>query len=45
MDYTEIIVLMMKHKSLRIFLAIIAMLAMMLVQIDIIRTYLESALS
>ena len=36
---------MIKHKSLRIFLAIAAMLKMILMQMDVIALYLESAIS
>ena len=43
-DYTETFAPMVRCKSLRIFLAIAAMLEMILIQIDIVEAYLESAL-
>ena len=43
-DYTEIFVPMVRRKSLRIFLVIAAMLEMILIQMDIVGAYLESAI-
>lgn len=44
-NYTEIFVFAIKQELLRIFLAIIIILEMILLQIDIIDTYLESSLN
>ena len=44
-DYTKTFSPMIRCKSLRIFLAIAIMLEMILIQIDIVGSYLESALS
>lgn len=41
-NYTETFAPIVRHKSLRIFLAIAAMLKMILIQIDIVGEYLES---
>ena len=43
-DYTETFASTVRHKSLKIFLGIVAMLEMLLIQMDVVRTYLESAL-
>ena len=43
-DYTETFASTIRHKSLRIFLAIATMLGMILIQMDVIGAYLESAL-
>ena len=44
-DYTEIFALIIKHKLLRIFLVIAIILGIILVQINTVRSYLESAIS
>ena len=43
-DYTETFAPTIRHESLRIFLAIATMLGMILIQMDVIGAYLESAL-
>lgn len=44
-DYIEIFISIIRYKSLRIFLAITTMLEIILIQIDVIGKYLESALN
>ena len=43
-DYTETFAPTIRRESLRIFLAIATMLGMILIQMDVIGAYLESAL-
>lgn len=43
-DYIETFAPTIRRKSLRIFLAIIVMMGLILIQIDVIDIYLESAL-
>ena len=44
-EYTEIFVPTIRRELLRIFLAIARILEMILVQIDVVRAYLESPIS